>query len=147
MQTRHTALSSLILAIGATVLSASALADTGARSQAAEARAQYQRERAVCLTGKSNQDRATCLTEAGAALNQARHEGWSDSTSKQMRDETKRCNLLPDDERKDCLARMQGQGSVSGSVAEGGILRELTTVEVGTPVVPSTDAAMPTTPK
>jgi hypothetical protein len=34
----------------------------------ADAQARYQQERAVCLSGQSNQDRATCLREADAAL-------------------------------------------------------------------------------
>jgi len=43
-------------------------ADTGA---SASAQARYLKERAVCLEGRSNQDRATCLKEAGAALAEA----------------------------------------------------------------------------
>jgi len=33
--------------------------------------------------------------------------------------------VLPSGERDACLARMQGQGVARGSVAEGGIYREL----------------------
>jgi hypothetical protein len=36
--------------------------------------------------------------------------------------------VLAGDERRDCLARMRGEGTVSGSVEAGGILREKVTV-------------------
>ena len=111
-----------------------------------EARASYQRERAVCLSGKSNQERATCLKEAGAAFDQARREGWRDDSAQNARNEHKRCLTLPDAERKDCLARMQGQGTASGSAAAGGIYRELVTREVGAPVVAPAETEVKPTP-
>lgn len=45
------------------------------KSAAAEARAVYDRELAVCKSNQSNQDRATCLLEANAAYAQARRGG------------------------------------------------------------------------
>lgn len=39
-------------------------------------------------------------------------------------------NIFPSD-RNDCVARIQGQGTTSGSVAAGGIYRELVTRIVG----------------
>ena len=36
-----------------------------------------------------------------------------------------RCAALPAADRDACVARMQGQGEVTGSVAGGGLLREL----------------------
>ena len=41
-------------------------------SELSDANARYQAERAVCQSGQSNQDRATCLKEAGAALHEAK---------------------------------------------------------------------------
>ena len=38
---------------------------------------------------------------------------------------------LPDEERQACEARIRGLGTTSGSVAGGGILRQLVTIEVG----------------
>ena len=46
-----------------------ALLDRKRAPDAAQSR--YQSERAVCLHGLSNQDKATCLKEAGAALAEA----------------------------------------------------------------------------
>jgi hypothetical protein len=37
-----------------------------------------------------------------------------------------RCDVFRDDARQSCIARIQGQGSVSGSVEAGGLVRELT---------------------
>lgn len=107
-----------------------------------DARARYEQERAVCLSGQSNQDRATCLREAGAAYADASKRGSNESAAQYQKNSTKRCDPLPDADRRDCMARMQGQGSTSGSVATGGISRELVTREVGS--VPMSSA--PETP-
>jgi hypothetical protein len=93
---------------------------------ASEAQLRYQQERAVCMSGSSNQDRATCLKEAGAALQEARRGNLSGSESQLGQNRTSRCNTLPVQDRQDCEMRMSGAGSTSGSEQQGGILRELT---------------------
>ena len=127
-----------LLALGAALASTSALADS--KSGAAEAQARYQQERAVCISGQSNQARTTCLTEAGAAFAQARREGWSDEPAQYARNQSQRCDRLPDEDRRACVARMQGQGSTSGSAAAGGIYREISTPELGAPSTARPDA-------
>jgi hypothetical protein len=117
----------LLVAAGAVLGSTSAVAVE--RTGAADA-ARYQRERAVCMSGQSNQDRATCLREAGAAFAQARREGLDDGAAAYARNARQRCEALPHDDRLGCLARMQGQGTTSGTAASGGISRELVTHEV-----------------
>ena len=104
--------------LGALLFAGSALADTPQQA--------YQRDRAVCLTGQSQQDRATCLKEAGAALVEARRGGLSPASGA----DAQRCEVLDGMERAACIARMNGAGTVSGSVAGGGVLRELTVREV-----------------
>lgn len=94
--------------------------------KASEAQLRYQQERAVCMSGASNQDRATCLKEAGAALQEARRGNLSASDSQLGRNRTMRCDALPVQDRQDCEMRMSGAGSTSGSAQQGGILRELT---------------------
>ncbi len=130
-----------LLVLGTALASGAAFAAGNAAS--ADALARYQQERAVCLSGQSNQDRATCLREAGAALDQAKRGSLDDGAAQYARNATKRCDGLPDADRQDCIARMQGQGSTSGSVAAGGIVRELTTREVGasSPAKPASAAA------
>jgi hypothetical protein len=101
------------------------------------AEARYQRERARCLSGQSQEDQKTCLKEAGAALQAARQHGLTTQDGAQLAaNARKRCEPLPADQREACYKRMSGEGTVSGSVAGGGQLREL--VEVVPGVQPET---------
>ncbi len=100
---------------------------------AAAARSVYEAERAACIRGESNQDRETCLKEAAAAYAEARRGALPGDTTQLKANATRRCDALPPADRKDCLARMAGQGTTSGSAAGGGIYRELVTREVGAP--------------
>jgi hypothetical protein len=104
-----------------------AMAQTGAST--ADAASRYQRERATCLDGQSAQDRTTCLREATAAQSQRRKGAAAEDSSSYERNALQRCDTLQGDERKACVARIQGQGSTSGSVSGGGVLRELVVTE------------------
>jgi hypothetical protein len=97
-----------------------------------EAQATYQQDRAACVSGRTGQDRTTCLKEAGAALQEARRGGLDDRRAEFERNRLLRCDNQPPQDRQDCVRRMNGEGTTSGSVEGGGILRELVT-----PVVPS----------
>ena len=99
----------------------------------ADIQARYERERAVCLSGKSNQDQPTCLKEAGAARDVARRGLLDEGNPNYRRNQLDRCKALTGDEAKDCRLRMQGAGTVSGSASAGGIYRELTTIEPAAP--------------
>lgn len=111
-------------AAGATLVAGMALAAGGNLS---EAQARYQQDRAACMSGQSYQDRATCLKEAGAALQEARRGRLGDGQTAYERNQTLRCDSLKGGDREDCLRRMRGEGTVSGSVEGGGIYRELRT--------------------
>lgn len=93
-----------------------------------EAQARYQQERAACLNGQSHQERSTCLREAAAALQEARRGTLAAASPSYDQNRAARCDPLPPDLRQDCQRRMKGEGTVSGSVEQGGILRELRTV-------------------
>lgn len=93
----------------------------------AQAQERYRQDRAACASGESYQDRATCLREAGAALQEARRKSGGDSQGAYEQNRLQRCERLPAADREDCLRRMRGEGSVSGSVESGGIYRELRT--------------------
>lgn len=127
----------LALLLGAGIATAAAAAPTQA---SATSRARYEQERAVCLSGRSNQDRATCLKEAAAALAEARRRAPAEDSAQLARNARLRCDALPPQDRPDCLARMDGQGTTRGSVQDGGIYRELVTREVG---VAASAPAMP----
>jgi hypothetical protein len=93
----------------------------------AEAQARYEQDRAACINGQSYQDRATCLREAGAALREAKRARLDDGQSSYERNRLMRCDRLTGGDRDDCLRRMHGEGTLSGSVEGGGIYRELRT--------------------
>lgn len=124
----------VLLILGAGLCALPALAISKAELSAAQAR--HRAEVAVCNSGQSNQDRPTCLREAGAALAEARRgnldEGGADLRTNQL----KRCEPLPDAERQACIARMNGAGTSSGTAATGGIYRELVVRETVQPVAP-----------
>lgn len=109
-----------------------------------DAKARYEQERAACLKGNTPQDRATCLREAGAALQEARR-GSTEASSSYDANALRRCETLPGPDRKDCIARMK-QGSTSGSVAAGGIVREHVVRVPATPVSAPTPASAPARP-
>jgi hypothetical protein len=92
-----------------------------------EAQARYQQDRAACNSGQSYQDRATCLREAGAALQEAKRGRIGDGQNSYEQNRLVRCDRVAEGDREDCLRRMRGEGTVSGSVESGGIYRELRT--------------------
>jgi len=118
----------LLLAVA---LSSSALAGDKAASAAAQAR--YLHDRAVCIEDPSRPSRAACLQEAGAALAQSRREGVEEDPAAYARNARRRCDALPQPERRACESRMEGQGTTSGSAAAGGIYRELIIRDTETP--------------
>ena len=95
-----------------------------------DAQTRYQQERAACDSGRAYQDRATCLREAGAAYEEAKRGRLAEGSAQYRENALARCSVLPPDERGACHARMQGQGTTSGSVEGGGIYRELVIREV-----------------
>lgn len=95
-------------------------------SQAADQNATIQKERTDCMNGSSQQDRATCMREAGAAKQESQRGNLRDSGDYQA-NASKRCAALPAAEKADCERRANGEGSVSGSVGGGGVVRELVT--------------------
>jgi hypothetical protein len=128
---RHGARLLLVLVGSATLcIAAQAAGTAGSKS---DIEANYRRERAACMDGTSNQDRATCLKEAGAARDEARRGQLSDDRSAERQNAVARCNGLPESDRIDCVRRVQGDGTVSGSAAGGGILRETVTIVPAAP--------------
>lgn len=106
-----------------------------AKAGADEARQRYLQERQACLSGDNPQEtRASCLRDAGAALQEARRGALGASTSPGDYEENaaRRCMVFREtDEQAQCLQRLKNP--VSGSVSGGGILRESVTTEAPRP--------------
>jgi hypothetical protein len=95
---------------------------------ATEAQARYREDMAACNSGRTNQDIATCRREAGSALSEARRGRLNDAPGQYQENALRRCNVHQGDDRLACEARMSADGTVQGSVAEGGILRQSVTI-------------------
>ncbi|MET0962502.1 MAG: hypothetical protein ABWY05_06735 [Noviherbaspirillum sp.] len=113
-----------LLAAGLCIGPGSAMAADGDKS--AGTSSTIAQERANCMSGNTNQDRAACLHEAGAAKQESQRGNLRD-TGDYGSNASKRCAALPAVEKADCERRAMGEGSVSGSVGSGGVVRELVT--------------------
>ena len=96
------------------------------RAKSSEAQAAYTLDRAECMK-KDREDRATCLQEAGAALKEAKRGGLSNEQAQFESNRLARCDNQPAKDRVECVQRMN-EGTTSGSVNEGAVVRELRTV-------------------
>jgi hypothetical protein len=88
----------------------------------------YQSEMNACMSGRTQQDRDTCMKEArnaAAEKNRGRLETYGGREDHAMA----RCDVhTTGEDRAACEARVMGMGSVDGSVAGGGLIREVETV-------------------
>ena len=131
-----------MLTVAAALAGAFATATTFAGEPVAtgDAKALYLKERANCESGNTTQDKATCLKEAGAALDQKK-KGKLDNSGSPVANATDRCNALPQKDRADCIARVMGPNSpnqkvtASGSVQGGGMIKETTTTTPGQVII------------
>jgi hypothetical protein len=117
---------SLLVAAGALAVAGLLAAGTAmaAGAQNSGAQLRYEQEHAKCMSGQSNQDRATCLKEAAAALEESKKRTLGAASGGELAENRqKRCETLPSPDREDCHARMN-DGATSGSAQQGGILRE-----------------------
>jgi hypothetical protein len=115
-----------ICAVALAIALVPALAAT--KAELAQARKEYQQERARCLKGDTNQDRATCLKEAGAAYDEARRGKLASTAGSDLAaNATQRCQAQPVADRADCIRRIKDAGTTKGSVQGGGVIRETET--------------------
>jgi hypothetical protein len=110
------------LAVTATAAQVAAPAAT-----ALDATGNYQSEVQSCMQGKTGQSQADCLKEARNAQADKKR-GALETGSDLQANARARCAVLTGEEKAACDARMMGYGTVTGSVAEGGVLREVETV-------------------
>ena len=121
----HWALNALCaLLVSAPVLAADTATDSELR---------YQRDAAACRESPAGTDRAACLREAGAVRESKDRMHTTPHAERLSRNALKRCEPLPQPDRLGCVERVQGRGTTSGSVAGGGIYRELVETEITLP--------------
>ncbi len=157
MHTRSTILSSRMLAayaLGACLAAPLAMAASStATMSAADIEARYKTDIARCNAGQTNQDKPTCIREAGAAREEANRNRLNNGNPQAYdKNEKARCDALPMDQRDECMLQMSGVGTTTqGSVGGGGVLRETTITTTETPApapgtVPGTAPAPGLTP-
>lgn len=94
----------------------------------AQAQARYRQDIAVCNSGQSYQDPATCRREAASALSEAKRGDLSNNTGTYSKNALQRCAVHKGDDRAACEARILDQGDITKESQAGGILRQSTTV-------------------
>ena len=92
----------------------------------------YQRDIARCQKITVHGARANCLSEASTRHAATRPATPDADPGRYARNALERCKPLSEPDRSDCVARIQGQGTTSGSVTGGGLYRELVTREPAT---------------
>ena len=99
-------------------------------------------EMAACNSGQTQQDRETCMKEVRNA-NAEKRAGKLDNAGGQFdANAAQRCSVLTGEDKIACEARVLGIGTTQGSVAGGGVLREVETV-----VVPNDGSAVRVQPQ
>ncbi|HEY2558687.1 MAG TPA: hypothetical protein VGI48_03150 [Caldimonas sp.] len=129
-----------LIAVGVAAGLAGPPAAHAADATAPDVKSTYLKERADCEAGRTAEDRATCLKEAGAAAEE-RKRNRLDNNGSLRQNAIERCNVVPAKDKADCLARIEGPSApnqkttTSGSVAGGGVIRETTTTTTGQPTI------------
>lgn len=131
----------------ASLLSVVALPAVAQTQSDAAIHQKYLADRAACLSGRTGEDQQTCLREAGAAAQAARQGKLVESPDENFRrNALARCAPLPPEQREACRMRIEGAGTVTGSVEGGGLFRELTIREPAPQATTAPAMAPPATP-
>lgn len=129
---------SLLLAIGMSGASAQIKSGT----TGIDATGNASSEMSACKSGRTQQDRETCMREVRNANAEKRSGKLDNSGATYKANAMKRCDVLEGENKIACEARIAGYGSTSGSVAGGGALRQVETV-----VVPANATSVRVQPK
>lgn len=118
----------LALGVAALLTVTTAGAQVASGTTGIDASGRYDKEVQSCLSGKTQQDQATCLREARNALASKKGELPQSNGTDYTANAASRCNALSGEDKAACQARVMGYGSESGSVAGGGVLSKVETV-------------------
>ena len=111
-----------LLAVGA------ATAQVATGTTGIDASGSFQQEVNACMTGRTQQDRDTCLKEARNAQAEKKRGALDNAGGNFEANASARCDVLQGEDKAACQARVMGYGNVEGSVAGGGLIREVETV-------------------
>ena len=93
-----------------------------------DASGSYQSEVQACLNGQTQQSREDCLKEARNAQAD-KQRGVLDNSGQPVANAMGRCDVhASGEDQAACRARIMGMGNTQGSVAGGGMIREVETV-------------------
>jgi hypothetical protein len=127
---------------------AALLAMTAATAQVAtgttgiDASGSFKQEMQACMSGQTQQDRETCMKEARNARADKQRGVLAHQGEDYKANATARCDVLTGVDKAACQARIMGYGTTEGSVAGGGVLREVETV-----VMPAGQSSITIEPK
>lgn len=117
-----------LVSFGVAALLAVGAATAQVATTGIDASGSFQSEVQACLSGSTQQSRDDCMKEARNA-NADKQRGHLETYGNHESHAMSRCEVHQGGEdRAACRARIMGMGSVEGSVAAGGLLREVETV-------------------
>lgn len=116
---------SLLAMTAATAQVAGTAGDTGI-----DASGNYRSEVQACMNGQTQEARDTCLREARNARADKQQRNLDSAGHDLGANALARCEPLTGEDKAACQARVMGYGETSGSVAGGGVLRQVETVVV-----------------
>ncbi|RYX91029.1 MAG: hypothetical protein EOO28_27320 [Comamonadaceae bacterium] len=121
-----------VAAFGLTALLAmtAATAQVAAGTTGIDASGNTSAEVAACNSGRTQQDRDTCLKEARNASAEKKAGKVDNAGGQFAANALQRCDVLAGDDKIACQARIVGYGNTAGSVAGGGVIREVESVSV-----------------
>lgn len=116
---------SALFAVAAAAAQVGIVGDTGIDSSG-----NFQQERGWCMVNTSGDERVACLKNSGAAQAEKRHGTLDNNGADFGANAMRRCDVFAGDDRDACKARVMGSGSTSGSVQDGGTIKQVETVVV-----------------
>ena len=100
----------------------------GTASEGIDASGDFRSEMRACQSGDNQQSREACLNEARNAQADKRRGALDTPGARFDANAAARCSPFQGAEAAACRARVMGYGTATGSVAGGGVLREVETV-------------------
>lgn len=117
-----------LVSFGVAALLAVGAATAQVATTGIDASGSFQSEVQACLSGSTQQSRDDCMKEARNA-NADKQRGHLETYGNHESHAMSRCEVHQGGEdRAACRARIMGMGNVDGSVAGGGVIREVETV-------------------